>query len=266
MNPREVDFLRRLVAGRFAERRGEGLAARMAEQQGLGVVRGAKVLYTDADFTHAADLLCNRSFALSAPPAPFPRSQAPDGGSEKTGALPVTHGRVAVVAVGLAPALVTPPGSFLAMHWQDALALPYEVLLVCENLEPLLLLHEYRWLADFYQGRPTLALFRGAPGLFGTDAATKLIAADARPTLAFFDFDPKGLSMAASLPRREALCLPAWPELEAATRRAQRQRLFTQSAQVSRVHLDRMQDSEIALAWQRLRLLTLGLNQEGFPR
>ena len=176
------------------------------------------------------------------------------------------QGQVAVVAVGMSPALVTPENRFLAMHWQDALALPYEVLLVCENLEPLLRLHEYRWLADFYQSRPTLALFRGTLGLFGTDAAAKLIAADARPTLAFFDFDPKGVSMAASLPRREALCLPPWPELEAATRRAQRQTLFTQSASGSRVHLDRVQDGEIALAWQRLRRLTLGLNQEGFPR
>ena len=266
MNPREVDFLRRLVAGRFAERRGEGVAARMAEQQGLGTVRGAKVLYTDADFTHARNILRNRGFELTAPSAPFTRSEAPEGGSEKTGALPVMQGQVAVVAVGMSPALVTPENRFLAMHWRDALALPYEVLLVCENLEPLLRLHEYRWLADFYQGRPTLALFRGAPGLFGTDAAAKLIAADDRPTLAFFDFDPKGVSMAASLPRREALCLPPWPELEAATRRAQRQTLFTQSAPGSRVHLDRVQDGEIALAWQRLRRLTLGLNQEGFPR
>ena len=72
--------------------------------------------------------------------------------------------------------------------------------------------------------------------------------------------------MAASLPRREALCLPAWPKLEAATRRAQRERLFTQSAPSSRVHLDRVQDGDIVLAWQRLRRLTLGLNQEGFPR
>ena len=55
-------------------------------------------------------------------------------------------------------------------------------------------------------------------------------------------------------------------ELEAATRRAQRERLFTQSAPSSRVHLDRVQDGDIVLAWQRLRRLTLGLNQEGFPR
>lgn len=265
MNPHAVAFLRRLVARRPAELRHQGVAARMAEQQGLGMVRGAKVVYGDADFTHARDMLRNRGFELAAPPAPFTRSEAPPGGSEKTGAVPVTQGRVAVVAVGL-PALPAPPGRFMAMDWHDALALPYEALLVCENLEPLLRLHEYRWLADFYKGRPALALFRGAPGMFGTDAAATLIAADTRPTLAFFDFDPKGLSMAASLPRREALCLPAWPELEAATRRAQRENLFTQSAHGSRAHLDRVQDGDIALAWQRLRLLALGLNQEGFPR
>ena len=65
MTPREVDFLRRLVAGRPAERRCEGVAARMAEQAGLGVVRGAKVVYSDADFIHAENLLFTQSAHVS---------------------------------------------------------------------------------------------------------------------------------------------------------------------------------------------------------
>lgn len=266
MKPTDVDFLRRLVAARPPDRRNDGVATRMAEQEGCGTVRGARVFYSDIDYTKAANVLLTRGFDLEPPKEAFPRSQAPRGGSEKTGALAVTHGMVAVVAVGLAPTLVTPAGSFLAMKWDAAAALPYEVLLVCENLEPLIQLHEYRWLTDFIKGRPTLAVFRGGPGMFAIDAAARLIADSVRPTLAFFDFDPKGLSMAASLSRREALCLPKWQDLEAATLRARRDHLFTNSAHVSRPHLDRIEDPEIALAWRRLKVLTIGLNQEGFPR
>lgn len=90
--------------------------------------------------------------------------------------------------------------------------------------------------------------------MFGTASANALVAADTRPTLAFFDFDPKGLSMAASLPRRERLCLPDWPRLEAQTRR------------MKRAHLDGQTDPDIAEAWRRMRALFLWLNQEGFPR
>jgi hypothetical protein len=77
-----------------------------------------------------------------------------------------------------------------------ALLLAYEVLVFCENLEPMLRLHEYQWLEGFLKGRPALALFRGAPGYFRTDVANELLVLDHRPVLAFFDFDPKGLSMA----------------------------------------------------------------------
>lgn len=266
MTPSEVSFLRRLVAGRPTDRRHDGVAARMSEVEGLGTVRGARVVYAEQDFTRAASILRSRGFELQAPAEAFARSQAPRGGSEKTGARRVTHGLVAVVPVGMGDALAATPGSFIAMPWTAALALPYEALLVSENLEPLMLLERYRWLENFFKGRPILAVFRGAPGMFGNEAATKLIAQDTRPTLAFFDFDPKGLSMAASLPRREALCLPPWHDLEAATRAARRDHLFSNSAHQCRAHLDHVPDSQIALAWQRLKALAVGLDQEGFPK
>ena len=42
--------------------------------------------------------------------------------------------------------------------------------------------------------------------------------------------------------------------------------LFTNSFHGSRAQLDKEQDPAIVLAWQRLKLLTKGLNQEAFPR
>jgi len=88
---------------------------------------------------------------------------------------------------------------------------------------------------------------------------------DERPILAFFDFDPKGLAMAASLPRREALCLPDMQRLEAATIAQARRHLYSQSADVSESQLNRETDPSIRAAWKLLQRLAMGLDQEHFP-
>ena len=97
------------------------------------------------------------------------------------------------------------------------------------------------------------------------ESASRLVAADTRPTLALFDFDPKGLAMAASLPRREALCLPEWEVLEPLVTQRNRYDLFGNQVAGCRVELEACTDQEIALAWSRMRLLNRGLNQEAFP-
>ncbi len=263
MKTREVDFLRRLVVDRPNERRSD-LAHQFSREEGLGLVQGTKVIYRPLDFERAASLIATRGFGLESPPPGFARSEAPHGGSEKSGARAIAQDLVAVLPIGMD--VPSPHDGFLAMPWQSAISLQYQVLLVCENLETFLQLKEYLWLVDLIKGRPALALFRGMVHTFGTDAAARLIAHDHRPTLAFFDFDPRGLAMAASLPRREALCLPSWELLEPSVREARRDHLYTNSYHGSRAQLDKEQDPAIALAWQRLKLLTKGLNQEAFPR
>lgn len=267
MTNSEVTFLRNLIASAASERQGGPIARRLAELEGVGRIDRSRVLYAPHDHERASNLLRTRGYPLEAPVAGT-RSSAQGAASEKSNAVPVAQHLVAVALLNARePAqAIHPKGCFLAMPWHQALAMPYEVLLVCENLEPLLQLHEYTWLSEHVKERPCLAVYRGGPRLFGTDAAAKLIAQDRRPTLAFFDFDPKGLSMAASVPRREALCLPAWPALRAVTITQRRTVLYTNSFQQSRVHLDAVQDPEIALAWARMRSVATGLNQEGFPR
>jgi hypothetical protein len=266
MNDGDANFLRRLIQDGGKDRRNTGVAARMAETEDIGkVVRGAKVSYQLVDLDRARNVLLSRGFDLEQKIGVFARSEAGRGGSEKTGAQRVTEGLVAVTGIGMYGLLKTPAGGFAAMNWETALALPYSVLLVCENLEPLKNLAQYEWLTEFYRSRPVLALFRGAQNWFKTDAAAKLIKRDTRPTLGFFDFDPKGLTFAASLPRREALCLPPWEVLEAATMHWRREHLFTNSAHVSRAQLDAVQDEQITHAWMAMKKLTLGLDQEHFP-
>ncbi len=266
MSPQAVKFLQRLVAEGRSECRISDVARMVATAEGVGTIHGSRVLFTAADRERAANLLKSRGYEASLPVAPFTRSEAPTGGSEKSGALRVSHELVAVVPLGI-PGIQVPAEGFLTLRAGVALQLPYEVLMVCENLEPMLNLARYGWLSEFLKGRPALVLFRGAPGLYRTDVATGLLQRDHRPTLAFFDYDPKGLSMAASLPRREALCLPAFEALEATARVTRRVDLYFNSFQTSRGHLDRLGlSSDIGAAWALMKDLELGLNQEQFPQ
>lgn len=265
MHPREVDFLRRLIAEQ-AERRTAGpTALNLAQHEGIGRVRGASVVYSGADHLKAENLLKSRGFVVDRVDSGFKRSEAPTGGSEKTGAQRVSENLLACVMVKV-PGFNHPKGSFLALDITDALQVPYEVLLICENLEPLLQLHTYRWLEQYFRGRAVMAVFRGAPGYFRTDVAAELLARDTRPTLAFFDFDPKGLSMAASLQRRESLCLPELDVLIDAVRKNKRTHLFTNSVATSRSHLDKQVVPEVASAWKAMKAVSMGLDQEHYPR
>lgn len=265
MSDNKVDFLRRLIADRPAERRSE-IARRIASEDSIGHIHQRSVLYWPEDFDLAARILTNRGFDPVAPVNGGLRADAPDASSEKASAAPVTQGLVAVVPWGLPMETAhIPSGSFLAMHWEAALCLPYEVLVVCENLEPMRRLHHYPWLRRLIAGRPALVLYRGALQVFRIAAAHQLVQHDTRPILALFDFDPKGLSMANALPRREGLCLPPSDELAALVRRYRRVHLYADQVQHCRSGLDACLAPDIAEAWQLMRELECGLNQEAFP-
>ncbi len=264
MTPQQVTFLQRLVADR-PEYRARGTTADvMHAQEGLGRVQGSRIYYLEADFESARHKLISRGFDVARPQGTYTRGEAPKGRSEKSGAQKVTHGLVAISTLNM-PDLRAPARGFLAIPWANALVIPYQVLLLVENLEALQRIGEFGWLEDYVKGRPVVALYRGAPGWFRTDSAATLIASDTRPVLAFFDFDPAGLAMAVSVPRREALCLPPWELLRTSLQEQQRRNLYAQSYDESRAQLDAITDPQIALAWKRMQQLTLGLDQEHFP-
>lgn len=265
MNQQQVTFLRRLIETEPPFRPYSATAEYFLNAEGIGKVQGMRVVYTHRDFEAARRLLTSRGFALSRQVQPVPRSQVQPGESEKWGSHRVSEGLVAVVPLGLKGVHI-PTGSMLCMDVSQALAMPYEVLVFCENLEPMRLLHTYDWLDGFFKGRSALVLFRGAPGYFRTDVAYEMLRKDQRPVLAFFDFDPKGLSMAASVPRREALCLPEWNRLEAAVRAQRRKDLYLGSVLEARKHLEaQAEGSDLEKAWTLMSALELGLDQEHFP-
>ena len=263
MRQAHYTFLRNLVANRSPVLR-SAIALEMAQAEDLGRLRGRAVYYEAADFAKAEIKLRNGGYAIAAPEAGQSRSSARDAASEKAFAAPVTEGLVAVVAIDL-PDIVCPQGSFLVMPWSSALALPYEVLMVCENLEPMQRIHRYDWLKPFIKRRRTLILFRGAPSWFRIDSAARIVTNDSRPVLGLFDFDPQGLLMAAGLPRREALCLPPWKVLEPLVVERKRYDLYADQRRGCQALLDACVEPDIAVAWTHMRRLTRGLNQEGFP-
>lgn len=266
MNNQQVAFLRRLIETEPPSRPFGATAEYFLNVEFIGKVQGRRVVYTQRDFAAARNLLKARGFEPSRQVDPVPRSQVQPGESEKWGSLRVSEGLVAVVPLGM-PGVQIPTGSMLCMDVRQALALPYEVLVFCENLEPMLRLHDFQWLAGFLKGRPALALFRGAPGYFRTDVANDLLVQDQRPVLAFFDFDPKGLSMAASVPRREALCLPPLDSLEETVRAQRRKTLYLGSVEASRPHLEAQpSEGDVGLAWGLMKRLETGLDQEHFPK
>lgn len=265
MKSADVSFLRRLIADRATTRGRGATALAMVEQEGIGQARASLIVYTEQDHAKALNLLTSRGYAAALPEARRTRSDAVGADSEKTNALRVTDEMLAIVPIGI-PGLMCPADAFLAMAAPAVAALPFKVLVVCENLEPLRRLHEYSWLPPLLRGRPALAVFRGAPGYFRVDVASRFVKDDGRPTLAFFDFDPKGLAMAASVPRREALCLPPLDQLVAETRKHRRATLFTNSAPACRPHLDRLEEPQVTEPWAAMKRLGFGLGQENFPR
>lgn len=265
LTPAEVGFLRRLVASSVEHKRADGLAKRMSELHGIGRVVGSRVMYARADFERAEALLESRRIDLKAPQQGFTRSQAASGLSEKAGAKAVTDGLVAVVPLHMGMGL--PVGSsFLAVHWEAALQWDFDVILECENLEPLTRLSEYRWLDDFVRSRRTLAVFRGCPQVFTPRPPAALLRAASKPVLGFYDFDPAGLVIAAGEPNLEALCLPEWEPLRERALQVRRPALFYPQLRAYQPTLDGLSAGPVRDAWMVLRQVQWGLDQESFPR
>jgi hypothetical protein len=147
-----------------------------------------------------------------------------------------------------------------------ALALNFQVILVCGQFEALIRLQEFKWLATFIRGRRALAIFRGGAGQYRVAAASSLLERAEAPVLGFFDFGPSGLHQATLVPRLEAVCLPEWPVLEAALETKKRNVIFPREFAYNRARLDAADCSVVGPLWERMKSIRRGLTQEAFPR
>ncbi|MBB4867197.1 hypothetical protein HNP46_006108 [Pseudomonas nitritireducens] len=150
----------------------------------------------------------------------LPRHKALEhGGDEKHSRKRLRAGRVAIKSLPGRPLLLgagritLPPGGCLDQDWSYvAQHSHHEEVLLIENWESFELAHETPFLTDL-PGNP-LVVFRGAPASYKTNASYDLLRALGKPVLAFTDYDPEGISIAASLPHFSRYLAPSTEILE----------------------------------------------------
>lgn len=269
LRPVEVDYLRRLLADLPKRRAYSQVALALSLDHGIGKqAPGFKYfVYESKDHQAAQSILINRGYDLKSPDASFTRSEAPSGGSEKRGALSVSAG---LMATRFFDGRQWEEGAFVARSSAQVLAKPHTATLVCENLEALLCLHEYRWLQAQLTGRSVACIYRGGPGMFQVDSCARHLEAAGTPVLAFTDFDPQGLIIALSMPRLESVCLPGIDQLRIAVQAMRREHLFTDQTAAWATLRRRRSSGELPTQLipfvDLLGQLQCGLNQEAFPR
>lgn len=269
LRPVEVDYLRRLLADLPERRTYSQVALALSLDHGIGKqAPGFKYfVYETKDHQAAQAILINRGYDLTSPDASFTRSEAPAGGSEKRGALSVSAG---LMATRFFDGKQWEEGTFVARSSAQVLAKPHTATLVCENLEALMGLHEFRWLHARLTGRLVTCIYRGGPGMFQVDSCARHLEVDGTPVLAFTDFDPQGLVIALAMPRLESVCLPGIDQLRSAVQAMRREHLFTDQS-AAWVSLQRRRSSgqlptELTAYVDLLGQMQCGLNQESFPR
>lgn len=265
LSAQEITFLQRLIAARPATRKAGPLSLTIATY-GVGRASGRSIHYGPEDLDRAAKLLENRGIPLSRPVGEMRRAETVEyaGVSEKafgsrphsnSVALRTAHGDCDLDGAGLKP----PGGGYMVLTTEDAMRVRCDRLLLVENLETFRHLHRYEWMT--YGRGNTLAIFRGDPTFSVADAA-KVLAARGEPVDAFVDFDPAGLSIAASLPRLAHLIVPDERWLISAIRERKRYDLYDAQIGVYGAKLAASTHPDIVRLFALLKELRQGYCQE----
>lgn len=196
------------------------------------------------------------------------RHQALDiGGDEKHSKKRLRDNRVAVKSLSGRPLmiaggdLVLPPGACLDLdfNWVAEHCRHDEVLLV-ENWENFELTHQTPFL-NSVPGNP-LVVFRGAPGSYRISAAHKLLNALARPVIAFTDYDPEGMAIAATLPYFRRYLAPPNDVLERLIKQVTTHDRYVKQLVGKIGMLEALSDPELVRVFQVIRKATKALPQE----
>lgn len=250
-------MLRSLIVNRPSRRRSMGLAGQLAKCWGIGrpdTHDAGYVVYEDADFKRAVAALKDDRDLVLPPATPAPKAVARRD----------VEGVVAAVPLHMGPS-PWPGACSINFSRRDVLALDFEALLVSQNFELLQQLEKFSWLEQYIRGRRTLAIFVGSLGPFRRAVAESVVGTSNAPVLALFDFDPAGLLRAASTPRLETLCLPAWPDLERVLQQKKQPKAVQRAIAEHGTRLDAVTCQVVAPAWARMKQLG-SLELAAFPR
>jgi len=266
LTPKQAIFLQRLVADRPTARREGKIAMYFVTHFAIGVRVGRMVEYCDADITAALNFLQNSGLPTIPLTEDMRRAQTSQfvGISEKTFSQAPHKDSVSLkVASGVCRVkertLVTPAGCYGVFTVEQAMQVSADRIMVVENLETFRNLELQRWID--YGGLNVLAVYRGDSRFALTDV-TKVIQERKESTWAFFDFDPAGLAMAATLQRLERIILPDFDWLEQETRRCKRSDLFAPQVNQYRNFLETAENKSVRAIWRRMSSLNLGFPQE----
>lgn len=260
----DVVFLQRLVAERPERRGWSQVGAWFAENYGLGAIVGRRLEYQPRHLRQAQELLELNGLPVAplAPEASRADAARFAGQSEKSGSRSPWSNTVAVKC-GSEADTSNGPGCFAVLTVEAAAALACDRLLLVENLETFRWIHEYRWLwsTPALRTGAVLIVYRGDTAVTAGDAL-ELVRRRAEPVIAFTDFDPAGLGIAAALPRLEALALPheAWLRNKARGTRAVE--LYERSRRQYEATLAAAAHPAVASAWTLLTELRAGVAQE----
>lgn len=283
----QLKFLQRLAASK-PERRVVGEAAALfASEYGLGRLVGAYVFYEPRHWEEARKLLLLGNFPVEPMPAGAYRADVAEyqGLSEKSFSRAPWADSVAVkrwVHGAAAPAddMNARPDAFTVMTVDQAVQLRCGRVLVVENLETFRFIETYHWVVAAMEeaarasalkacsdsevaarANSTLVLFRGDMAISNRDSQ-RLLQQRSEPTYAFFDFDPAGLGIAASLPRLHTLLLPPAPWLQRTAAGPRGLELFAKSVGQYQRTLDECKHAGIAASWRLMQGWRAGVAQE----
>lgn len=186
---------------------------------GVGKRIGANWRFSDVDKRHIANILRIEGKVDPATPVNHwdglsRHESLHHGGDEKLTRKRLRNDRVAVKALPSYPLMMgtsqilLPEGACLDIDRHVAARdCRHQSVLLIENWENFELTHATPFLRNVL-GNP-LVVFRGAPASYKTSAAHKLLTELALPVLAFTDYDPEGIAIAATLPHFAQVLAPS---------------------------------------------------------
>lgn len=191
------------------------------------------------------------------------------GGDEKLTTKRLRGKRVAVKALPGRPLLLgptpihLPPGASLDLDREWVVEhCAHDSVLLIENWENFELTHETPMLKQL-PGNP-LVVFRGAPGSYKTDSSQALLAELKLPVVAFTDYDPEGICIAATLPGFSRYLAPSDECLRALMDEINTERRYQKQVAGKLAFLESLTDGELIRVFKIVRAAGKALPQEMF--
>lgn len=235
----------------------------LCDEYGIGQATGAKWQFTQSDKKNIAVIIQNNwnvdpAMSLDAWDELSRHEAVQHGGDEKYAKKRLRGQRVAIkslpdrpLMLGAAP-YTLPPGVNLDVDRQWVVeCCQHDAVLLIENWENFELTDRTPILQSI-PGNP-LVVFRGAPGSYKVDSAYRLLHDLGLPVIAFTDYDPEGLAIAATLPHFRQYLAPGTRRLEKLCNKLSTGRRYRQQIVQKRSMLEALHDPELVRVFEIIK-------------